>query len=109
MIIRGASLVNRFYISDGWTTEKVAELLSTPKDMAKKIACVSLRCFRNYSGPASRDMYIPTYFAVYENKHPAHNPEFDAKKVLEHEYIPYRSAFGHEGFGTKNRVRVSKE
>ena len=30
MIIIGASLVNRFYASDGWTAELVAELLSDP-------------------------------------------------------------------------------
>ncbi len=98
MIIRGASLINRFYSRDGWTRETVAELLSSPENPANKIICVEPRYF-------SDDPINPAYFAVYHNQRPDLNSIFDRAKIEAHEYQPYMSWSGRSdgGFETKNR------
>ena len=72
MRIRGASLVNRFYIEDGWTKQLVADLMVEPN-----VDKVILR----YDTKEVKNDSKPIYYAVYDL-----SIVFDREKVEQHEY-----------------------
>ena len=77
MKITGASLVNRFYIKDGWTKELVADLMLTP-DIDRVILRYDTKEVKNDSKPI--------YYAVYDL-----SVVFDREKAEQHEYKPFMS------------------
>jgi hypothetical protein len=90
MIIRGAALANRFYASDGWTAELVAELLSDPD-----VRWVTTRYENEGVMPMlahDEETNGPTYFAVYEHGIgvPPKPPPFLRSKISKHEYRPFK-------------------
>jgi len=120
MKIRGAALVNRFYVSDGWTREAVAKLLKRPK-YPESLGVVVLR----YTFELPRDLLKlseaeidnlinldgipadngePYYYAVYDPR-----AVFDKEKVQQHEYVPFTMMSSNKiydcdrAFSTKNR------
>jgi hypothetical protein len=84
MIIIGAALANRFYISDGWTREKVAKLLFNQNTQH-----VIPRIFKE-NDPDN-------YFAVYEA-----SVIFISEEVAKHEYRPYSKHQCDAEFSQKN-------
>ena len=101
MKIQGAALINRFYIRDGWTKEKVAGLLLSPEKWEDKMKCVEERSFPEYLQDGTEEQ-VPAYYAVYESFMGDANPVFDKEKVEKHEYQPFES---DGGFETKNTWR----
>lgn len=91
MRIVGASLVNRFYVRDGWTRAAVAALLADGD-----INHVTPRYDREDGKGGPRDGAPLIYFAVYE-KFP-----FLRSKIEEHEYEGYCDS--EADFATKNKV-----
>jgi hypothetical protein len=86
MLIIGAALINRFSISNGWTREKVAQLL-----IDKDINHVTPRYFKpNESDPDD-------YFAVYDDA------IFDLNEVEKHEFRPFSQHECDNSFNKKNR------
>jgi hypothetical protein len=81
MKIHGVSLTNRFYVTEGWTKEKIAKLLQNPKDI-KHIK--------------TRD----TYFAVYNI-----DVKFIREEVEKHEFVPL---FKNQTFEENNFLVSSK-
>lgn len=109
MIIQGAALINRFYISDGWTKKKVAELLKYPLRMKDKIKCVTSRIFTDYDIKSDKSKEISSYYAVYPDitSHP--EAIFNKEKVMKHEYKPFTMlgskiiSHCNKSFGSKNK------
>lgn len=94
MIIQGAALVNRFYVVDGWTKEKVAELLVHPEDGNK----IETRYDKEFSAGIPKPDGKALYFACY-----GHYP-FNEGKIKEHEYKPFSKSECDQLFSQKNNV-----
>jgi hypothetical protein len=112
MIIQGASLVNRFYASDGWTAELVAELLADPD-----VKWVTTRYDNEGhmdASPHDMERRLPSYFAVYEvgmgrGDADPKPPPFLLSKVKKHKYNPFsgmsRTVYDCDRyFSTKNKM-----
>lgn len=104
MKIRAASLVNRFYVSDGWTKEAVAELLSIPD-----IRYVEARYEeeKNKGGEISEPLYANSpvlYYAVYDTFLP-NEVYFIKEKVDKHLYQSWQNVIY---FKDVNRISERK-
>ncbi len=89
MLIHGASLVNRFYVRDGWTQKAVAELLDKPdiKYVEGRYAREKdIKYYGEQAKPLTPDLPIQ-YFAVYNNIFP--DVYFLKEKIAQHEYQSY--------------------
>ncbi len=89
MIIRVASLTLRFYVSDGWTSRKVRDLLVYPKRVNFKID----------KREGNKLLGISEYFACYTN---SGYKIFKLSKIKKHTFEDNR-------FGSETDWYINKE
>lgn len=99
MRIIGASLANRFYISDGWNEREVARLIFTPANWADRLKTIECR-----GAFESSPIDEPIYYAVYNL---GKKVIFDRAKVEEHKFEPFRMQL-NQTFGDNSHWEYRK-